>query len=41
MPMPLSRTRSTTSLPSAAAVIPMCPPLGVYFPALVSRLDTT
>ena len=41
MPMPVSRTRSTTSPCSSAPRTVMCPPGGVYFAAFVSRFETT
>jgi hypothetical protein len=40
MPTPVSRTRSTASLPSRRSSTSMRPPPGVYFSALPTKLET-
>ncbi len=41
MPIPVSATVSTAESPSLARAVRTCPPLGVYFTALDSRLTRT
>ena len=41
MPIPVSATVSTAASPSQASEVLTCPPLGVYFTALDSRLIRT
>ena len=41
MPMPLSFTDTTTSLPCRSAVSRMRPPRSMYFPLLFRRLENT
>ena len=40
MPIPLSRTRTSTLSPVRIAFSEMCPPAGVYLQAFCSRFET-